>query len=304
MPQISADWAEALAPGIRQWFSVGYTNRPSVMSQFFDVLGSEAAEEFFHSYGSISPDAWDDYKNSGIVPVLGFDKGYKTTFIHDEFVADVVIQRKLYDDNKYPEIMRLATNLGDSAALKREKDAAKPFINCALAGVIGGDGVPLCDNSHPASPTKSSVTQDNLDALDLTADNVEVVRQKMRTVKDDTNEVAGVNPSLLVVADGGTLENKAKLITQTDGKVGSADNDINVQKGRFSYVVHPYLTSATQWFMVDPIKMKQSLLWFDRIPLSVYPKGGEDTTLFRTWRGYMRYSYGWTDWRWINRGNA
>ena len=123
----------------------------------------------------------------------------------------------------------------------------------------------------------------------------------MLTVKDDTNNLAGIMPNLLIV--NGALENDAKLITQTDGKVGSADNDINVQKGRFTYMVLPMLTSATQWFMVDSIKMKQSLKWFDRVPLSVVPKV-EDKTIFATWIARMRYSYGWRDWRWINRGNA
>jgi phage major head subunit gpT-like protein len=303
MPMIKAEWAEALTPAMREWFSIGYAQRPTMIPSLYDVMGSTSDHEDFMSFGAIAPDAWDEYKTSGRVPQVGFDKGYKTTFTHDEFVVEYQIQKTLIEDSKYPQITSDVSQLGDSAALKREQDAMKPFINCALAGAIGGDGVPLCDNSHPVSPTKSGTTQDNLDALALTAANVETIRQKMLVVKDDTGNLAGVQPNLLVVAGGGTLENDAKLITQTDGKVGSADNDVNVQKGRFTYVVLPMLTSATQWFMVDSIKMKQSLKWFDRVPLSIVPKV-EDKTIFATWIARMRYSYGWRDWRWINRGNA
>lgn len=299
----SAQWAEALAPGIREWFFTGYKNRPTLTEQLFNVQNSESAYEEFMSYGAISPDAWDDYEESGRVPKVGFDKGYKTTFTHREYPVSMDIQRKFVDDNKYPQIIQLAQQLGDSAALKREVDAMGVFVNCALAGKIGGDGKPLCDNSHPTSPTKSGVTQDNLDTLALTAANVETIRQKMLAVQDDTGNRAGVQPNLLLVAGGGTLENDAKLITQTDGVIGSADNDINVQKGRFGYLVLPDLTSTTQWFMVDSIKMRQSLYWFNRAPLDIH-REIKDETLFSTWIAYMRYAHGWTDWRWINRGNA
>jgi phage major head subunit gpT-like protein len=274
-----------------------------MIPDLYNVMGSTSDHEDFMSFGAIAPDAWDEYKTTGRVPQVGFDKGYKTTFTHDEFVVEYQIQKTLIEDSKYPQITSDVSQLGDSAALKREKDAMAPFNNCAVATVLGGDNVPLCDNSHPVSPTKSGTTQDNLDSLALTAANVETIRQKMLAVKDDTGNLAGIQPDLLLVAGGGTLENDAKLITQSDGKIGSADNDINVQKGRFSYMVLPMLTSATQWFMVDSIKMKQSLIWFDRVPLSVVPKV-EDKTIFATWIARMRYSYGWRDWRWINRGNA
>ena len=299
----SAQWAEALAPGIREWFSIGYANRPTPALDLFNAQTSDSAFEEFMSYGVISPDAWDLYEQSGIMPKVSFDKGYKSTITMREYPVQMDVQRKFIDDNKYPQIMQMATQLGDSAALKREKDRLSVFDNCAVATVLGGDSVPLCSNSHPYSPTKSGTVQDNLDTLALTATNVETIRQKMRAVTDDTGNLAGVQPDLLVVADGGTLENDAKLITQTDGVVGSADNDINVQKGRFGYVVLPGLASTTQWFMVDSTKMKQSLYWFDRAPLDIH-REVKDETLFATFIAYMRYGFGWTDWRWINRGNA
>lgn len=301
MPQTSAQWAEALAPGIREWFSIGYGSRPSMLSQFFNVQTSDSAEEFFHSFGTVAPDAWEEYEKTGRVPKVGFDKGYKTTFTHKEYPVEMDVQRKFIDDNKYPQIMADSQALGSSAAQRRELHAASVFINAASSSYLGGDGVALCDNSHPLSPTKSGTVQDNLDTLAISAANVETIRQKMLAVKDDTGNIAGVQPDLLLVPSA--LENDAKIITQTENKVGSADNDINPQAGRFRYVVWPLLTSATQWFMIDSVMMKQSLFWFDRVALEVTRKQ-QDETLFATFQAYMRYSYGWRDWRWINRGNA
>lgn len=298
----SAQWAEALAPGIREWFYIGYKNRPSIISSLFNVQLSESAYEEFMGYGGISPDAWDDYENSGVQPEVSFDKGYLTTFTHREYTVNTKIQRKLVADNKYPQLMQLATKLGDSAAVKRETDAASVFNNADSSSFLGGDGVCLASAAHPASPTKSAVTQDNISALTLSAANVETVRQTMRAVKDDTNNIAGIQPSLLLVPTA--LLNDAMVITQTEGKVGSADNDINPQQGRFRYMEWPDLTSATAWFLIDEAKMRQSLFWFDRDPLDIHRDTKRDETLYSLFIAYMRYSYGWTDWRWIHQGNA
>ena len=302
MPQTSAQWAEALAPGIREWFSIGYAERPSLMGQLFNVQTSESAEEFFHSFGAIAPDAWDNYETTGRVPKVSFDKGYKSTFTHKIYPVELDIQAKLVADNKYPQIIDAAKQLGSSAALKREKDAACVFDNADAATPVGGDSVSLCNASHPASPTKSSVLQDNISALALSAANVETVRQTMLAVVDDTNNNSGVQPDILLVPTA--LENDAKIITQTPNVVGKADNDINPQQGRFRYIVWPLLASSTAWFMIDSVMMRNSLFWFDREPVNVKLKDGQDTTLFATYLGYMRYSYGWRDWRWVHQGNA
>jgi len=98
MPQTSAQWADALAPGIREWFFAGVQSEPSYLSQLFNVQTSESAEEFFYSFGAVSPEAWDDYEASGRVPKVAFDKGYKSTFTHKEYPAEIDIQRKLVDD--------------------------------------------------------------------------------------------------------------------------------------------------------------------------------------------------------------
>jgi phage major head subunit gpT-like protein len=297
----SAQWAEALAPGIREWFYVGYNSRPSMMAQLFNVQTSLSAQEFFNSFGAVSPDAWGLYEKTGRVPKVSFDKGYQSTFTHQEYTLEMDVQRKFIDDNKYAQILDSAKQLGSSAALKREMDAASVFNNADAATPIGGDGVSLANANHPASPTKSTVVQDNISALALTATDVETVRQTMLSVTDDTNNVAGSQPSLLLVPTA--LENAAKIITQTEGAIGVADNDINPLKGQFRYLVWPYLTSATAWFMIDEVMMRSSLFWFDRSPVDIHRKQ-QDETLFSTWIGYMRYSFGWRDWRWIHQGNA
>jgi phage major head subunit gpT-like protein len=300
MPQLKAEWAEALAPGIREWFSIGYANRPTLIPQLFNVLPSNSDSEYYHSFGAVSPAAWDDFKNTGSVPSVGFANGYKTTFTHSTFAVELPVQRELIEDNKYAQVSDYAGQLGDSAALKRELDAAGVFNNCSLATVLGGDGVPLTDASHPANPHYPATVQANEGTTVLSAAAVAAARLLMMAFTDDVGQIAGVVPDLLVV--GPALEDTAKIITQTPTTPVSADNSVNPRYG-MRHLVWPYITSATQWFLIDSIKMKQSLIWFDRVPVDIYRKQ-QDEAVFATWLARMRYSYGWRDWRWCFRGNS
>lgn len=300
MPITKAEWADALAPGIREWFSIGYVQRPTLIPQLFNVLSSESDSEYFHSFGAVSPDAWDDLKNTGQIPAVSFDKGYKTTFQHIKKAVKIDVERDLVDDNKYAQIMDVTRQLGDSGALKRERDAAAIFNNCSMATVLGGDGVPLTNGSHPASPSKATSTQSNEGTTAFSATAVASARLAMMAFTDDVGEIAGITPDLLLV--GPALEDNAKIVTQTPTKPGSADSDINPRQG-LNYLVWPYITSTTQWFLIDSIKMKQSLIWFDRKPLEIH-RVTQDETMFATWIAWMRYSCGWRDWRWVYQGNV
>lgn len=296
MTLIKDEFTEALLPGIREWFNIGYSRRQLQMGALFNIVPSTSDSEYYHSFGAVSPDAWENFQNSGQIASVGFDRGYKTTFTHKEFLVELPIRRTLIEDNKYPQILDAAAQLGDSAALKREHDAASVFNNYSSSSYVGGDAVALGSNSHPNGPHKSA-TQDNLYASTaLSATNVETVREAMMAYTDDVGELCGIVPNLLLVPPA--LENTAKDICTAEGKLDVADNNINPQKGRFSYIMWPYLTSSTTWFMIDTAKMKQSLIWFDRTPLDIYPKK-QDDTVFVTYIARMRYSFGWRDWRWV-----
>lgn len=302
MTLIKDEFSEALLPGIKEWFSIGYNRRPQQMGQFFTILPSSSDSEYYHSFGAVSPDAWDNFEKSGQIATVGFDRGYKTTFTHKEFLVELPIRRTLIEDNKYAAILDAAAQLGDSAALKRERDAASVFNNHTSTSYLGGDGKPLTDDSHPNGPHKGAAVQDNEFASSaLTPTTVETVRLAMMGFDDDVGELCGIIPDLLIVPPA--LENTAKNICEAAGELDSADNNLNPQKGRFGYVMWPYLTSTSTWFMADSAKMKQSLIWFDREPLDIYRKD-QDESVYITYVARMRYSYGWRDWRWVAAGLA
>jgi len=112
-----------------------------------------------------------------------------------------------------------------------------------------------------------------------------------------------MNPSVLLVPP--ELEGTANEILRTmrgpnSQQPGTANYEANLLQDRgFSYVVWDYLTDATNWFVIDSALAKLYLNWFDRVPLELAldPTGGFH--LEARWRGYMRYSYGWSDYRFV-----
>jgi len=297
MTLVKEEFTEALLPGIREWFSIAYKGIPSMRERLFNVQPSGSDSEYFHSFGAVSPDAFDNFEKSGMIPTVSFDRGYKTTFTHKEYPVKLPIRRTLLADNKYATVLDQVQQLATAAARKRERDAASVFNNYSSSSYAGGDGVALGSNSHPLSPHKSATTQSNLYASTaLSATNVETVRQAMMAYTDDVGEIVGTIPDLLLVPPA--LENTAKTICETEGIVGYADNDINPQRGRFSYIMWPLLSSATTWFLIDSAMMKQSLFWFEREAPQIDPEDS-DQHIWITYIANMRYSYGWRDWRWI-----
>lgn len=297
---ISEQWAELLEPGLRQIFEVatGELVAASRIPALFNVGGSSKAQE--HDLGVGSFGNWNEYE--GAIEYDDPEQGFKTTYTHVEFARGFKVERKLVDDDLYNVINRRPRMLATGAMRKREKDAASVFNNAFSSSYVGGDSIALC-GSHPYSPSNAS-TQSNSGTTALSYDAVVATRKLMRAYEDDRGELIPINPNLILVPP--ELEDTANDIVMTmTGKPGTADNSNNfVREVGINYLVWDYLTDANNWFLVDGGLAKMLLNWFDRVPLEFAADPTGDYTLEARFRGYMRYSYGWSDWRWVYGHNV
>lgn len=302
MTMISEQLSYALDLGIAYWFEQGFARRASLIPALFNVQNSSSSDEEAVGLGAVGTDAWDAYENGGVVSHADFDQGYKKTYTHKEYPMIMRIKRKLYEDNKYPQIFRMAMRLGDSARVKMEKSAASVFINAFTdsAPYAGADAVGLCSTAHPASPHNTGSTQSNEGTYSLTKANIGTVREAMMAFNDDKGNVTAVTPDLLLVPP--ELEDEAIVIAGSMLDPTSANNALNPQSDRFKVLVWHYLTDSNAWFMIDSSLMKLSLDWWNRVPLQIQPYV-QDNTIDLAWIAYMRFSYGWSDWRWIYGNN-
>ena len=297
-------WADALDPIVRYRFDLAFGRRPSMIPYLFNVQGSVRAYEQISGVGAVGIDAWDTWRVAGHVGEADFDQGYKTTYTHVEYPMDIRVMRSLIDDANFPQVFRLIERVGDSAALKREHDAASIFNNAFTdtAPYAGADGVGLVSTAHPFGPQKTGATQSNEGTYALTLDNVATVREAMMAFTDDNGNPMGITPNAVIVPPG--MGDEARVIFNSTLNPTTANNALNPRTGEAWQIFEwAYITDSTYWFMVDTNLMRQSLDWFNRVPLTINPIV-EDKTMSAGWRAYMRYALGWSDWRWIFGNNA
>lgn len=291
MPLISANWPDLLEPGLRKVFDDQYRERPSNLAVIFNMQSSKKAVEHDLTTGAIQ----DFVPMNGAVPYDDMGEGYKTDYTHQELARGIKVERKLVDDDLYNIINKRPRMLALAARRRREKDGASMLNNSFNAGVTGGDGVSLCNSAHPSN--NGGANQSNTGTLALNAVNVEATRRLMIGFTDDRDGIIDVQPDMIIVPL--QLEEALFEILNSKGKVDTAQNNPNFHYGKYKSLVWPnYLTSATKWWFVDSQMMKEYFNWFDRIPTE-FQKDREFDTYNAKYSGYMRYSFGWSDWRCI-----
>ncbi len=123
----------------------------------------------------------------------------------------------------------------------------------------------------------------------------------MMKFTDDVGDKLDVTPDTIIVPPD--LEDTALEICRSVLDPTSANHAINPQSGRYQIVVWHYLTSATKWWLVEMGRMKQALIWYERVPLE-FGREEDFDTLEAKFRAYMRFSRRAKDWRWILGSSA
>lgn len=203
------------------------------------------------------------------------------------------ITREALDDELYGQWKDMAKELGRTARITVEEEAASLFNNGFSADSTRNyDSVALFSASHPAYGPAGS-TQSNLGAsLALSDANLKTGRLAVRKMTNENGQKISADPDQLIVPDD--LETVALELTMSALNPSNADNAVNTLKGRFKVIVWGYLTSTTAWFLRDSSIAKNKFFW------RVKPEFGSETD-FDTgnlkYKGYMRFEYGYSNWR-------
>jgi phage major head subunit gpT-like protein len=295
---ISEQWPRFVLPLIRrEWFQQ-MTAVVSPVQSLFGVEGSTSSVEYSQGIGSggLVPEYNSDTDpGNSQIQYDSFNPLYETTFTHKEYAKGLQIERKLWDDDRIGNIRRRAATLGLEYGQTRATHAASVFNNAFSSSFPGADGKALCADDHPTSPTDSTAI-DNKGTTALSYAAIKATLQAGKRMENDRGLPMPIFYNTLVVPV--ELEETANEILRASGKPGSADNDANAISG-LTVVMDPYLTDANNWFMVDAAQARLHLLWFNRVApeLDIDPTG--TFNLVARYRGYMRYSFGWDDFRFI-----
>ena len=280
-------------PILTEIFYQAYTQIAPKRAALFGMRTSKKAKETDLRLGSFSdPVAFD-----GTVIYDTPKRDYEVVYAHTAYAKGFMVERELMDDMQYEGIFSQAENMGTAFARKQEKDAASVFNN-AFSGVLGYDGKTLCASDHPRSRTDSTAVDNSL-TLALSSANLETAIVAMQEFKDDLGEEISIMPNTLIVPRA--LAKTAREIVGSPLNPETGNNAINVH-ANMNLVVWEYLTDANAWFVADMTMMKRYLKWIDRITPEFAATDDFDTFI-RKYRGYMRYSFGWSDYRWVIGSN-
>ena len=198
------------------------------------------------------------------------------------------------EDNLYDRLSNRYTRaLARSMAHSKQVKAASVLNNAFNANFPGGDGKEMIATDHPLS-VGGTFANEPTTATDL---NETALENGLITISQFTDErgliVALRGTKLIVPAE---LQFVAERLLKSEGRVGTADNDLNAINSTGSipqgYTVNHYLTDPDAFFLMTDAP--NGLKHFTRAPLRTAMEGEFNTGNMR-FKARERYSYGWSD---------
>ena len=294
---VSENFGKLLYPGLRKIFFETYDEIPEQFPKIFNVETSNSATETDHGMGAFGD--WTE-RTDELSPVAyaKIKDGGEVTYKHKAFTKGFMISRELNDDEKYGQMKKMAKALARAGRAKVEKDAITVLTKGFQGdnGFVGRDKLPLFHNAHTL--VDSEKTCSNLIEGALNEANLKKAIQMMASQLDEAGNLIQMKATKLIVPPA--LEDTALRLLHSSQLPGTELNDTNEYlKNRLQVVVMDYLGataggSDTAWYLQDGTRHELNFFW------RVKPefKNEEDfDTFVAKYRGYMRYSYGFSDWR-------
>ena len=299
------NFGKLLEPKFRKVFYETYGEIPEQFSQIFHVLSSKKAKETDYAMGAMGE--WTKFGSSTTavtggtamptVPYVKIDAGLERVYTHDEFAQGFMVERKFVDDEMYGIIEKMPRDLARAGRAKVEDDAASIFNNAFT--VSGFDAKPLISATHPliesAAVTDAGTgLNTNLITGTLSDLSLKAGITRMRKSYDEAGKKIQMKADTLVI--GASNEWLANELLKSANKAGTTDNDINTILGRLKIVILDYMTDDGRFFLLDSSRHQLNFFW--RVKPE-FTRDNDFDTLVAKYKGYMRYSYGYSDYRGI-----
>lgn len=243
-------------------------------------------------------------------------KLYDTPFAHDQYGGQIEVTRKMLMNRMFAEAFDEFKDLTLAGNVTRSKAPAQIF-NGAFATTRSvnninvttyNDGKPLASTIHPRVDGGSAQSNASATSIALTESNLEVGRLALlQQLQDDGTPITISGEIYLVVPVA--LEKTAKIITGSDLRAGTMNNDINIYSGGAVGCISSLWLGAAQggsdtaWFLVAPMVAKLFFVLRNGLSMDQNVDRNTKSTLFDV---ILDFSVGSADWRgvWGSKGDA
>ena len=296
-----AQMLKELLPGLNALFGLEYEKYEDEHTAIYET---EASDRSFEEEVKLSGFAAAPVKDEG--NAISYDsaqEAFTARYNHETIAMGFAITEEAMEDNLYDSLSaRYTKALARAMAYTKQVKAAYPLNNgfsnsyqtgdgvnlftASSDGVTGGDGHPLVgggkNSNRPAT------------GADLNETSLEAAVISIAGWTDERGLLIAARPRRLIVPPN--LMFVATRVLETEGRVGTADNDLNAIRSNGTipegYSVNHYLTDTNAWFLTTDVP--NGLKHFERTPLDTSMDGDFDTGNVR-YKARERYSFGVSD---------
>ena len=280
-----------LERGLNALFGFEYKRYDNEHAEIYDVENSDRAFE-----DEVMLSGFGTAQVIGEGAGVSFDDAQETftaRYSHATIALAFPITEEAIEDNLYDRLAsRYTKALARSMANTKQVKAASVLNNAFNANFKGGDGKALLADDHPT--LAGSFKNELATSADLNETSLE---QSMIDIAKMTDErglkIAARGLKMIIPSE---LQFTAERLMKSQGRVGTADNDINainsmgmVPQG---YVVNHFLTDYDAFFIKTDVP--NGLKMFVRAPIKTAMEGDFDTGNVR-YKARERYSFGFSD---------
>jgi len=288
-----AQLLKELLPGLNALFGMEYAKYGEEHAEIFET---ETSDRSFEEETKLSGFSAAPVKNEGsAIEYDNAQEAWTARYTHETIAMGFSITEEAIEDNLYDSLSsRYTKALARAMAYTKQVKAASVLNNAfSGSGVTYGDGKTLCATDHPLI---SGGVNSNTPAVaaDLNETSLEAAVIQIAGWTDERGLLIAAKPRKLIVPP--SLQFVATRLLETEGRVATADNDLNALRNNGSipegYSVNHYLTDTNAWFLLTDVP--NGLKHFVRTPMQTSMDADFDTGNSR-YKARERYSFGVSD---------
>jgi hypothetical protein len=289
-----AQLLKELLPGLNALFGMEYAKYGEEHAEIYET---ESSDRSFEEETKLSGFSAAPVKNEGAaIEYDNAQEAWTARYTHETVAMGFSITEEAIEDNLYDSLSARYTKALARAMAYTKQVKSAAILNQAFTGSGNptyGDGKVLCATDHPLVSGGSNSNRPTV-AADLNETSLEAAVIQIAGWTDERGLLIAAKPRKLVIPPN--LQFVATRLLDTEGRVGTADNDINAIRNNGSipegYTVNHYLTDTDAWFLMTDVP--NGLKHFVRTPMSTSMDADFDTGNSR-YKARERYSFGVSD---------
>jgi len=279
MPENIATWGDAIR-GVGVTFVEFFSQTPlSQVNGWEPVVKATRSNDLTSNFsGKTGAGFLQRFSDGSAIPSLNRYKLYDTSVTQEPVGGRIEITRQTLLYRDFADSFSENNDLTTAVRVYMSRAGGQIFNRAFTSGsgVTGGtrvvpygDGVALASTSHPRSDGGTAQSNASGTSIPLTETNVETGRIALLNQLQDDG-VPMVAPGEIYLVVGINNDKTAQIITKSDQRSATANNDINIYSGGYMKVMSSSwldlgisasgVGSNTQWFLVAPAWAKLAIV--------------------------------------------